>query len=218
VAASLRVAARPGRHKRGELVRWNLRMKAAPRGIWKSTELRRRLAEAGLEISAGKMSGLWTGTPTTIRLEDLDVLCAVLECSPTDLLICEPDKVPPADRPSPPEPKPAAHLQVAVPGLHQLAGPAPDHRPPRHSCGQRRHLGRGPWCRLCWRTGPVGRRWIRLTLQLPPRALREDRILDEAHARPGDARRLCDLFAMTVHTAERFTAAVEHPDLAGDTS
>ena len=74
-------------------MRWNLRMKAAERGIWKSTELRRRLAEAGLEISAGKMSGLWTGTPTTIRLDDLDVLCAVLECSPTELLVCEPDKV-----------------------------------------------------------------------------------------------------------------------------
>jgi putative transcriptional regulator len=74
-------------------MRWNLRMKAAERGIWKSTELRRRLAEAGLEISAGKMSALWTGTPTTIRLDDLDVLCAVLACSPAELLLCEPDKV-----------------------------------------------------------------------------------------------------------------------------
>jgi hypothetical protein len=72
--------------------------------------------------------------------------------------------------------------------------------------------------RTAAQTIPVGRRWIRLTLQLPPRALREDRILDEAHAQPGDARRLCDLFAMTVHTAERFMAAVEHPDLASDTS
>jgi len=35
-------------------MRWNLRMVAAERGIWKSTELRRRLADAGLEISAGK--------------------------------------------------------------------------------------------------------------------------------------------------------------------
>jgi putative transcriptional regulator len=74
-------------------VRWNLRMKAAERGIWKSTELRRQFADAGLVISAGKMSGLWTGTPTTVRLEDLDVICAVLECSPAELLICEPDKV-----------------------------------------------------------------------------------------------------------------------------
>jgi putative transcriptional regulator len=74
-------------------VRWNLRMKAAERGIWKSTELRRLLAEHGLEISAGKMSALWTGTPTTVRLDDLDVICAVLDCTPTELLITEPDKV-----------------------------------------------------------------------------------------------------------------------------
>jgi DNA-binding Xre family transcriptional regulator len=74
-------------------VHWNLRMKAAERGIWKSTELRRRLADAGLEISAGKMSALWTSTPVTIRLDDLDVICAVLDCEPTDLLIREPDRV-----------------------------------------------------------------------------------------------------------------------------
>lgn len=74
-------------------MRWNLRMKAAEQGIWKSTEMRRRLADAGLEISAGKMSALWTTTPTTIRLDDLDVICAVLECDPADLLVCEPEQV-----------------------------------------------------------------------------------------------------------------------------
>ncbi|OJF15423.1 helix-turn-helix domain-containing protein [Couchioplanes caeruleus] len=74
-------------------MRWNLRMKAAERGIWKSTELRRRLAGAGMAVSAGKMSALWTSTPTTVRLDDLDVICSVLECTPADLLICEPEKV-----------------------------------------------------------------------------------------------------------------------------
>ena len=44
-------------------MRWNLRMTAAERGIWKSTEMRHQLAEAGLEISAGKMSRWWTATP-----------------------------------------------------------------------------------------------------------------------------------------------------------
>jgi DNA-binding Xre family transcriptional regulator len=68
-------------------------MRAAERGIWKSTEMRRLLAEAGLEISAGKMSALWTTTPTTIRLDDLEVICGVLECTPADLLICEPEKI-----------------------------------------------------------------------------------------------------------------------------
>ena len=68
-------------------------MTAAERGIWKSTELRRLLAEHGLVISAGKMSGLWTGAPTSVRLDDLDVICAVLDCQPGDLLKPEPDAV-----------------------------------------------------------------------------------------------------------------------------
>ncbi len=55
--------------------------------------MRRRLADAGLEISAGKMSALWTGNPVSIRLEDLDVICAVLNCAPSQLLVPEPDKV-----------------------------------------------------------------------------------------------------------------------------
>ncbi len=74
-------------------MKWNLRLTAAEQGIWKSTEMRRRLADAGLEISAGKMSSLWAGTPTTIRLEDLDVICSILQCDPSQLLICEPDQV-----------------------------------------------------------------------------------------------------------------------------
>lgn len=74
-------------------MQWSLRLRAAERGIWKSAELRRMLAEAGLEISAGKMSSWWAGIPPTMRLEELDVLCAVLECTPNDLMTPEPDKV-----------------------------------------------------------------------------------------------------------------------------
>lgn len=74
-------------------MQWSLRLRAAERGIWKSAELRRMLADAGLEISAGKMSSWWAGTPPTMRLEEVDVLCAVLECTPNDLMTPEPDKV-----------------------------------------------------------------------------------------------------------------------------
>lgn len=74
-------------------MKWNMRLKAAERGIWKSGEMRRLLGEAGLELSAGKMSALWSGTPTTIRLDDLDVICAVLDCDAAALLINEPDAV-----------------------------------------------------------------------------------------------------------------------------
>jgi DNA-binding Xre family transcriptional regulator len=68
-------------------MQWNLRLAAAQRGIWRASDLRRLLAAAGLEISAGKMSHLWSGRPISIRLDDLDIICAVLDCDPGDLLI-----------------------------------------------------------------------------------------------------------------------------------
>jgi DNA-binding Xre family transcriptional regulator len=71
-------------------MKWNLRLAAANRGIWKASELQRMLAGAGLVISAGKMSGLWSGTPASIKLSDLDVICAVLGCGVADLLITGP--------------------------------------------------------------------------------------------------------------------------------
>ena len=74
-------------------MRWNLRLAAANRGIWKASELQRMLAERDLVISAGKMSGLWSGDPASIKLSDLDVICAVLGCGVGELLIPEPHKV-----------------------------------------------------------------------------------------------------------------------------
>ncbi len=74
-------------------MKWNLRLTAANRGVWKASELQRMLAEHGLTISAGKMSGLWSGEPASIKLDDLDVICAVLDCGVDELLLAEPDKV-----------------------------------------------------------------------------------------------------------------------------
>jgi hypothetical protein len=50
------------------------------------------------------------------------------------------------------------------------------------------------------RTDPVGARWVRLTIGpgLTPTAIREDRILNEAHATGGDNRRLADLFGLSI--------------------
>ncbi len=75
-------------------MKWNLRLTAANRGIWKASELKRMLAERGVVISAGKMSGLWSGHPNSIRLDELDVICAVLGCGVEELLLPEPDSVP----------------------------------------------------------------------------------------------------------------------------
>lgn len=106
-------------------MRWNLRMTAAQRGIWKSTELRRMLADHGLVISAGKMSGLWTGQPTSVRLDDLDVLCAVLDCQPGDLLIPEPEAVA-ARKPPPATPAASAKGSTVTPrrGRNRTLPPA----------------------------------------------------------------------------------------------
>ena len=79
-------------------MKWNLRLAAANRGIWKASELQKMLAARGMVISAGKMSGLWSGSPNTIRLDELDVICAVLRCEPGELLLPEPGKV---QRPAP---------------------------------------------------------------------------------------------------------------------
>jgi DNA-binding Xre family transcriptional regulator len=75
-------------------MKWNLRLAAANRGIWKASELQRMLAARGMVISAGKMSGLWSGSPNAIRLDELDVICAVLGCGVDELLLPEPGSVP----------------------------------------------------------------------------------------------------------------------------
>jgi DNA-binding Xre family transcriptional regulator len=74
-------------------MKWNLRLAAANRGIWKASEFQRMLAERGLVISAGKMSGLWSGNPNVVKLDELDVICAVLGCGVDELLIPEPETV-----------------------------------------------------------------------------------------------------------------------------
>jgi DNA-binding Xre family transcriptional regulator len=93
-------------------MKWNLRLAAANRGIWKASELQRMLADAGLVISAGKMSGLWSGNPASIKLDDLDVICEVLGCGVADLLIPEPTQ--PARLAQPVQDQHAAAAQPAA--------------------------------------------------------------------------------------------------------
>jgi integrase len=64
-------------------------------------------------------------------------------------------------------------------------------------------------------TTPAGARWIKLKIDITggTQALREDRVLDEAHATGGDLRRVCDMFGLSVTAAQRYTTTVDHPDL-----
>jgi DNA-binding Xre family transcriptional regulator len=92
-------------------MKWNLRLAAANRGIWKASELQKMLADRGLVISAGKMSGMWSGSPNAVKLADLDVICAVLGCDISELLVPEPVQDAPADDS---RPKAAAAATAAV--------------------------------------------------------------------------------------------------------
>lgn len=87
-----RPTTRPRMARKDAVMKWNLRLVAANRGIWKASQLQRMLAEWGLVFSAGKMSYLWSGQPASIKLEELEVICAVLSCSVDELLIADVDK------------------------------------------------------------------------------------------------------------------------------
>jgi hypothetical protein len=65
-----------------------LRLRAAERGIFRAVEIRRLLAEAGLEISVGKMSAPWSATVPLVSVR-LQVLCEVLDCDTAGLLVLD---------------------------------------------------------------------------------------------------------------------------------
>lgn len=67
----------------------------------------------------------------------------------------------------------------------------------------------------CRPDAAVGQRWIWLITGkgLSGTAIREDRILNEAHATDGDVRRLVDLFGLSVQASTRYTATVDSPGL-----
>ncbi|MCC6496258.1 MAG: hypothetical protein IT193_08360, partial [Propionibacteriaceae bacterium] len=55
------------------------------------------------------------------------------------------------------------------------------------------------------RTTPIGYRWLAIaTGGVPIHVMREDRIVDEVRASGGDARRICDLFGLTMQGAVRY--------------
>ena len=68
------------------------------------------------------------------------------------------------------------------------------------------------------RTTPGQADWLTKRLGISAQALREDRILHEAHATSGDLRRLCDLFGLSVSGASRYTATVQGIDVSNDRS
>jgi len=71
-------------------VKWNLRWAAARRDIWRPSDLLRAFEETGFTPSLSKVAALWSGKPVSVRLDDLDKICAALGCTVADLLEAEP--------------------------------------------------------------------------------------------------------------------------------
>ena len=66
--------------------------------------------------------------------------------------------------------------------------------------------------RTAMRTTAVTAAWIIDKLGITPHKIREDRILNEVIATGGDPRRLCDLFGISIPTAQRYVDVIAKPD------
>jgi DNA-binding Xre family transcriptional regulator len=71
-------------------VKWNLRWAAARRDIWRPSDLLKAFEEVGFTPSLSKVAALWSSKPISVRLDDLDKMCAALGCTVADLLEAEP--------------------------------------------------------------------------------------------------------------------------------
>ena len=61
------------------------------RPAWpRPSDLLRAFEEAGFTPSLSKVAALWSGKPISVRLDDLDKICAALGCTVADLLEAEP--------------------------------------------------------------------------------------------------------------------------------
>ena len=71
-------------------MKWNLRWAAAKRDIWRPSDLLTAFQEVGFTPSLSKVAALWSSKPISVRLDDLDKMCAALGCTVADLLEAEP--------------------------------------------------------------------------------------------------------------------------------
>jgi DNA-binding Xre family transcriptional regulator len=71
-------------------MKWNLRWAAAKRDIWRPSDLLVAFKEVGFEPSLSKVAALWGSKPVTVRLDDLDKICAALGCTVAELMEAEP--------------------------------------------------------------------------------------------------------------------------------
>jgi DNA-binding Xre family transcriptional regulator len=111
-------------------MKWNLRWAAAKRDIWRPSDLLAAFKDVGFEPSLSKVAALWSNKPISLRLDDLDQICAALHCTVADLLEAEPLASADSDR---------QQHQRAVGAGDESGGPARP-MPRRGRAGGRRSL------------------------------------------------------------------------------
>jgi DNA-binding Xre family transcriptional regulator len=108
-------------------MKWNLRWAAAKRDIWRPADLLKAFEEVEFTPSLSKVAALWSSKPISVRLDDLDKICAALGCTVAELLEAEPLAGAGDSR----------HEQRAAGAGGQAGGPA---RPVPRTGGSRRSL------------------------------------------------------------------------------
>lgn len=96
-------------------MKWNLRMVAAQRDIWRPTQLLEVFKQVGFTPSLSKVAALWSSTPVTVRLDDLDMICAALDCTVAELM-----QPAPVERSEAPDT--AQHRAVGAEGARPVPG------------------------------------------------------------------------------------------------
>lgn len=74
-------------------MKWNLRRVAAKRDIRQLSDLLAAFRQVGFKPPLSKSAALWNAKPISVRLDDLDKICAALGCTVADLLEAEPPAV-----------------------------------------------------------------------------------------------------------------------------
>ncbi len=70
-------------------IRWHLRMRMAEKGMFQTSDLVPLLAERGVHLSREQVFRLVTQPPQRLSMDTLAALCAILSCSPNDLIEVE---------------------------------------------------------------------------------------------------------------------------------
>jgi DNA-binding Xre family transcriptional regulator len=67
-------------------IRWQLRLRMAEKGLFKTSQLQPLLAERGIHLSREQVYRLVTHDPQRLSMDVLAALCDILQVTPNDLI------------------------------------------------------------------------------------------------------------------------------------